>query len=386
MTAAVSRMHTEDWDGLAKRVGHIRLCGSVVEPLIDWSQCPGATRQFDSDTQAVDLLRRSAHFFRFKAAASAARQAGLRIVLNPMQQLHTLEVSAATLRWVWMAMLSEFSTHEWPAESVVFELVNEAGNFQNHSVSGRFVELLPALLRLISSAQPSRVMIVGGEMGFRADFETEGKVFVNSGPALVLDAPHIAALATRHHLIGTFHFYRPRAFTNQGMPDMIGMTQPRWQGTATDVDDLAQHFAAVHAALNATPVYLGEFGINVEGVSERSDGVAWLRTVRSLAERSGFAWALWTYSLSPKGVTAANNASERLRQWDCSEFVEALFERRPGCRRVRALAAITSERFQQAVRRRERDRDGLRGGCNDRRREYADRLLAAVTVNSAHVQ
>ena len=75
MTAAVSRMHTEDWDGLAKRVGHIRLCGSVVEPLIDWSQCPGATRQFDSNTQAVHLLRRSAHFVRFKAAASAARQA-----------------------------------------------------------------------------------------------------------------------------------------------------------------------------------------------------------------------------------------------------------------------------------------------------------------------
>ena len=95
-------------------------------------------------------------------------------------------------------------------------------------------------------------------------------------------------------------------------------------------------------------------------------------------------WALWTYSLSPKGVTAANNASERLRQWDCSEFVEALFERRPGCRRVRALAAITSERFQQAVRRRERDRDGLRGGCNDRRPEYADRLLAAVAVHIAH--
>lgn len=381
MTAALTRMRTEDWDGLAHRVGHVRVCGSVVEPLIDWSLCPGATRRFDSDTQAVDLLRRSVHFERFKAAASAAQQAGLAIVLNPMQQLHTLEVSASTLRWVWMAMLAEFSTAEWPAERVVFELVNEPGNFQNHSVSGgRFVEMLPALLRLISSAQPSRVMIVGGEMGSRADFEG-GRKFVNSGPALVLDAPTIAALAARHHLVGTFHFYRPRAFTNQGMPDVHSMAQPRWQGTATEVDDLAQHFAAVRSALNATPVYLGEFGINVEAVPERSDGVAWLRTVRSLAERSGFAWALWTYSLSPKGVTAADSASERLRQWDCSDFVQALFERRASCRRGRALDANTSERFRQAVRRRERDRDGLRGGCNDRRPEYADQLLAAVATN-----
>ena len=250
----------------------------------------------------------------------------------------------------------------------------EPGLHHNQSLQGRFVDLLPPLLHLIGSAQPSRVMVAAAEIGWRPD--AASKEFVNAAPALVMDGHTLANLATRHHLVATFHFYRPRAFTNQGTPE-VAVPQPRWLGNASDLDDLESQFAAVRSVLKTTPIYLGEFGLNVELVPVRADGVAWLRAVRALAERYGFAWASWTYVLSPKGLTAGANgkemsASERLRAWDCSEFVAALFEsgRASACPLGRSLAA---ERLDRAL----RDRDGIKRTCDDSRPLWAVQLLAA---------
>lgn len=385
LAAAALHMTDEDWTGLAARVDHVRLCGSLVEPLIDWSKCPGATRQFTNDAHAVRVLRRSMHFTRFKVAAVAAQRAGLRLVLNPMSRLYTLDVSTSTLRWVWRAMLAEFDSAAWPTDSVVFEMCNEPGNWNNHSVADgrRFVDLLPQLLALVRATQPSRVMVVGGEMGYRGD-HASGTAYVNSGPALVLDSPRLRQLAVQYHLVATFHFYKPRAFTNQGMPEVAEeVARPRWLGNATDIEELEAQFQDILAALNGTvPVYLGEFGVNFF-VPVGADAVLWLRTVRALAERRGFTWAFWTYYLSPKAVTTDANASGRLQQWDCSALTSALFERNVEAVRVagaqspcgragEAPGRPSAAHFQQAVRFK-----GGTGACNDRRPQYAMRLLAA---------
>lgn len=382
MSAASSLLEADDWSGLAARVGHVRLCGAVVEPLIDWHTCPGSTRRFDDDTKAVSAIRSSRHFLRFKAAAEAARATGLGLVLNPMSQLYTLDVSASSLRWVWLAMLAEFNSSAWPTERVVFELVNEPGNYNNHTVSasrGRFVDLLPAVLQLIRREQPSRVLIIGGEMGYRADAPRRGE-FINSGPALILDAPAIAAARRYHpHLIGTFHFYRPRAFTNQGFPE-VSVPQPRWEGTAADVADLATQFDDVHAAAAANgslPVYLGEFGVNVDFVPYAPDAAAWMRTVRQLAESRGFGWALWTYYLSPKALTTEGSAAMRLRQWDCSQVRAAAVgapaestSHGASCPPRNRSAPVDAEAFAQT-----RSFHGGGGACNDRRPRYLQARL-----------
>ena len=161
---------------------------------------PRLNSQFHNDSHAVAVLRAHHSFTRFKAAAVEARRAGLGIVLNPLHRVFTLDISSDTLRWVWTLMMSEFELEEWPADRVLFELANEPGNFNNHSVArgrARFVDLLPPLLAQIAHAQPPRVMVLGGEMGYRDDY-MGGTDFVNSGPALVRDAAALLALARRH--------------------------------------------------------------------------------------------------------------------------------------------------------------------------------------------
>ena len=120
------------------------------------------------------------------------------------------------------------------------------------------------------------------------------------------------------------------------------MPLERWRGTREDVADLAGQFDNVAAAANASaadlhgraagehhtplPVYLGEFGVNVDFGRVVDDAVAWVRAVQQLTEARGFGWAVWTYYLSPKGLTTASNAPERLAQWDCSAVRAAALE------------------------------------------------------------
>ena len=132
MAAAQQSLGPTDYQGLSQRVGHVRLCGGIVEPLIDWSTCPGSTRSFRNDSHAVASLRAHHSFQKFKTAATEALHAGLGLVLNPLHKVFTLDVNADTLRWVWMLMVSEFGL-DWPSDRVVFELANEPGNFNNHS-------------------------------------------------------------------------------------------------------------------------------------------------------------------------------------------------------------------------------------------------------------
>lgn len=387
LSAALPRLTPEDYIGLAARVGHVRLCGNIIEPLIDWSTCPGSTHHFVDDSDAVAAIRRTRQFARFKSAATAARDAGLGLVLNPMHQLYTLEVSADTLKWVWLAMLAEFDSASWPTERIVFEVVNEPGCYNNHSVGGagcgRFVDLLPPVLALLRGAQPSRVLMLGGEMGFR---EPRSGEFVNSGPALIRDAPALRRLAREDHphLIATFHYYRPRAFTNQGFPE-VAVPQLRWTDDAPSVADLAVQFDDVAAAVNASlPVYLGEYGVNVDFVTVASDGIAWMRTVRRLAESRGFGHAFWTYYLSPKAVTTAHTAALRLRQWDCSAVRAAVTGRAAldgmsdGECPPRNRTAVDADMFAQT-----RSFHGGRGACNDRRPHHLQaKLLPSALLHA----
>ena len=358
MTTALTQLTSEDFLGLAsRRVGHVRLCGSVVEPLINWSTCPGSTRNFSSDADAIHVLRRSKFMRELKSAALAARAANLSAVINPMHRLYTLEVTRETLHWVWNAMLLEFDETNFPSERYVFELTNEPGNYHNHTVvGGSFVDFVPPILHRIQQLQPRRVTIVGGEMGRRLDRPSSSSSggsssgsgggsksgayssaaaraaasssvleFVNSGPALIRDATHIRRAAQRHAAVATFHFYKPRDFTTQGSAEITHPRQ-RWLGTENDVAELAEQFDGVARSVGAsTPVYLGEFGVNIGHIPVEADGVAWLRAVRRLCEQRGFGWAAWTYFQSVKALTTASNARDRLRQWDCSPHLAALY-------------------------------------------------------------
>ena len=125
--------------------------------------------------------------------------------------------------------------------------------------------------------------------------------------------------------------------------------------------------------------------MNIDFLPHSEDGVAWMRTVRSLAESRGFGWAFWTYYLSPKAVTTAGSAGLRLRQWDCSEERAAVIGKpavRAGdnesmCpprvavgRRLAARTAVDAQMFASA-----RSFHGGSGACNDRRPAYLQARL-----------
>jgi len=336
MPASLQWLTPEDWVGLKSRVSHVRICGSLAEVLVDWRECPGKTRSFENSDEAISRLKSSKQFIGLAAAAHAAKLHGLVAILNPLHQLFTLALNPDVLRWVWTTMIREFDEKAFPTDAFIFELANEPGNFNNHSIAdGRlWVDLIPAVLRLISVAQPTRVMIVGGEMGFRRDV-LNVQDFTNSGPALSLDAPYLVSLAHKYHIIATFHFYKPRNFTAQGSPE-VQVPQRRWLGTPPEMSEMSAQFDTVHRALRrpgmatGVPVYVGEFGVNIDQIPFETDGVAWLRAVRLLAEERGFGWALWTYyskhAVSTKAVTLGASAAARLQQWDCSTHCAALFD------------------------------------------------------------
>ena len=45
-------LEAADWPGLAARVGHVRLCGDVIAPLVNFTTCPATRWRPRSDAAA----------------------------------------------------------------------------------------------------------------------------------------------------------------------------------------------------------------------------------------------------------------------------------------------------------------------------------------------
>ena len=85
-----------DLEGLAERVGHVRLCGDLLQDLMDWSNCPGLNWHPESEgavteEEAIEAVRVRLHadpngLRRYKEAAEAVLAHGMRVVLNPLHK------------------------------------------------------------------------------------------------------------------------------------------------------------------------------------------------------------------------------------------------------------------------------------------------------------
>ena len=330
------QLEAADWHGLARRVGHVRLGGWLVEPLMDWSACPARTRTGIPDDVARDMIlngsgadpdpRAALAFARFKRAAENALVAGLRVVLNPFHKRFLVEVNEETVRWVWAAVLHEFDARRFPTDKVAFEMVNEPAMLPGHArVGGDFVAMARTWVRQVRAAQPDRVILLTGVQGKRG-----GGPSLSSGEGLLAELrgglikpfDHMYSPAfDLHPAVITFHYYEPHTFITQSIHAHV-----RWGGLLGSMSAqraIYTHFAAINASSSQLPVYLGEFGVPIDGRVEEADGVAWLATVRRAAEAFGFGYALWTYVSSIQGVTAGDTACARLGKWDNSSFVAA---------------------------------------------------------------
>lgn len=314
----------------ASGVEHVRIGGWIAPALQNWSTCPATTvRGFATEEAAVSRIlagevdapdpaaRRA--FWRLWLAAKAAVDAGLQVVLNPFHQRTLVEVSSTTVRWVWAAVLQEFSVDDFPVDRVAFEMVNEPANWTHATVVGTdWPSLVHQWVAQIHKAQPDRRLIITGVQGMRSGRPPS----VNSLTGLVLDlnAGRLIPPACNGKCIVTFHYYEPRPFTTQSPSGTA------WRGDDVALAQIDRDFASV---ANATPaavqLYLGEYGLATAKVNV-SEGVRWLAAVRRAAIRTRVAgYAAWAYHGTQNGFVAESQTSalERLCAWDRSAFAAA---------------------------------------------------------------
>ena len=316
-------VHANDYAWLASRVGHVRLGGWIAEPLLDWTTCPVTTRGLaalgGSDESAIERIIQGDGAEPWEAegngppmallrqAAADAVAAGLKVVLNPFHQRFMGEVSADTVRWVWGAVLQEFPLADFPASAVAFEMVNEPRSAPPASrLRGSLEEITRAWVAQVRAAQPERVLIAPGEMG-----KVGGGPYRSSRQGL-LDA---AGWLNTLDVIATFHYYDPRDFTNQDEDDGI-----KWLGRPWEVAEIASDFAEVSAALDV-PVYVGEFGLNSH--IDDDHAIEWLESVRESAVAAGFETAVWHLLDGGEGLTTAETAALRRKEWDSNPLAAA---------------------------------------------------------------
>ena len=305
-------------------------------------------------------------FTSYVRAARRVLRAGLKLVLNPLHWKFMLQIDQRTLQLFWGAMLREFNTTDFPVDRVAFEMANEPGNWNRWSVENRAMDLLPGFAAQVSAAQPERVLVLpAGEMGWpRCGPDGPAAHFVQSWLAAIDDGALAfrTRFANASNAIATFHYYDPRYFTNQPQG-----SAREWD-LATGRASVASNFDTLRRAFPSNvPLYLGEFGLNVQYVPPQS-GADWLFAVRSEAEAHGMPWSLWTYYTSDEGVvTSAVSGDERLVEWDCSSFVAAVYNVTPPDDRSRCGGLLPFSHVDGESDRRVRRRRADDASCDDKR-------------------
>jgi endoglucanase len=161
---------------------------------------------------------------------------------------------------------------------VLFEPLNEPhGALDNES----WEELFKQVLAIIRRTNPHRNVIFTG-----ADMGTLNGLLQAKRPN---DDPH---------LIATFHYYLPFAFTHQGAEWVEGSSAwlgTSWRGNGTQRAnvDYDMDRAVRWGKQNNMPVWMGEFGAYSK--ADLDSRVAWTNYVARAAEARGLTWAYWEF-------------------------------------------------------------------------------------------
>jgi len=181
----------------------------------------------------------------------------------------------AKLVQVWTQLGERYAAQP---DSVVFELLNEP----HGALDARaWNALLAKLLQVVRKTNPTRNVVVGPTR------------WNNLEELDTLRLPE-----DDRHLVVTFHYYEPFAFTHQGAswvePQFSEKTGVRF--TPEQVAKIESDFDKVEAwsRRHGRPILLGEYGAYDKAPME--DRVLWTRTVARAAEKRGFAHLYWQFS------------------------------------------------------------------------------------------
>jgi len=132
----------------------------------------------------------------------------------------------------------------------------------------------------------------------RASNPTRNVVIGTAHSCNVRDLAELRLPDGDRHIIVTFHYYEPYAFTHQDAPFLPPARRPAAGalfGSAADIALVNQHFdyAAAWSERYRRPVLLGEFG--ALETADPADRALWIRTVARAAEARGLPWIYWQF-------------------------------------------------------------------------------------------
>ncbi len=208
-----------------------------------------------------------------------ARRAGLKVILDEHDfDFCSRDVEACRIRLsaFWRQVAPRYANSP---RAVAFELLNEPHDKLNGEA---WNGLLAELLAIVRETNPTRIVVVG-------------PTHWNS----LADLPMLK-LPADSNLLVTFHYYEPFHFTHQGATwageEVKGLHGITW-GSKADRTALRANFGKVAAWSNANhrPILLGEFGAYDKSGTPLGLRAAYVRAVRTEAERHAFGWAYWQF-------------------------------------------------------------------------------------------
>lgn len=208
----------------------------------------------------------------------AAVDQGLIVILDEHDFLLCAD-DAATCKTKLHAFWSQIAPRYKDApKSVIFELLNEP---HGAITDDAWNEMLADTLALVRTTNPQRNIVIGGGQWNGLEGLATLKLPEND-----------------RHIIATFHYYHPMAFTHQGAAwapkDVQTLSNVPW-GSDADFALLNGEFDVVKAWSTAQnrPILLGEFGAYDKAPLEYR--VKWDAAIARAAEARGFSWSYWQF-------------------------------------------------------------------------------------------
>ena len=276
---------------------------------IRWSDHAATTAPYTIDTAWMNRVR---------AVVEGAIAADLIVVINThhyvemMEQPGNLATHRARLAAIWDQISEAFPVSSYPADALVFELLNEPNGAVGYTQWNQIIAQLTGVIWTDNAAtQTGRKIMVGT---------------ANWGGPTGLANLTLPGACNPTNTIITIHWYEPFHFTHQGA-DWVNPPGSAdawigtiWRGTAAEQQPLLDLYESVEDwnADQALPyeVFVGEFGVYGEyaGAAYRK---AWTAFIAREAEARGWSWGYWEYDQS---FGAYDRANTRWRP----EIIEAL--------------------------------------------------------------